>query len=139
MDAPRQDWLATMRADEQAFFEFLEASGKLQLDDAHRAHLEEVCFRPRVGELALKKRVLAVDQIAQVLAAQAGTTRRFGELAVDLGFLKEGDVVQLLEQQRLYRPPLSWAIVESGLMSAEKLWHERVHFEQHEGSAGGLR
>ncbi|MEO0323749.1 MAG: hypothetical protein AAF447_12385 [Myxococcota bacterium] len=139
MDTPRQNWLATMRADEQAFFEFLQVSGKLRLDDESRARLDEVRFRPRVGELALRQRTMGVEQIAQVLAAQAGTTQRFGELAVEMGFLKDIDVVGLLENQRQYRPPLSWAIVEAGLMSAEKLWRERVHFEMHEGSAGVVR
>ncbi|MEM1414407.1 MAG: hypothetical protein AAGH15_05885 [Myxococcota bacterium] len=139
MDARREDWLTAMRADERAFLAFLEETGKLKLGGDDQDRLDELRFRPLFGEVALRERVLKVDQIAQVLATQAGTTKRFGALAVELGFLSEADVEHLLELQRRLRPPLSWVLVESGLLSATKLWRERIRFEDAVGSTGVVR
>ena len=42
-----------------------------------------------LGAIAIKEQLLTVKQVMIILREQAGTTKRFGELAVELGLLDE--------------------------------------------------
>ena len=58
----------------------------------------------RIGEFLLRIKAMTADQIDQVLEAQkAGDTRRFGDIALELGFVQDDAIkryVDYLEKQK---------------------------------------
>lgn len=70
----------------------------------------------------MEKRFLSVKQVMDILAEQArNPAAKFGELAISLGFLSEGDLAQLLGYQTQGSPTLSSILLELGYISEEDL------------------
>ncbi len=67
--------------------------------------------------------------------AQFDTTKRFGEIAVELGFLTVGDVDTLLKSQIARRSYLGEILVEMGRISREKLEHALNEFQKLNGES----
>ncbi len=65
--------------------------------------------------------MLTMKQVFAVLSAQVDTPRRFGETAVDLGFLKPEEVVALLKLQRERTPSVVDLLSASGVESKKVL------------------
>ena len=78
--------------------------------------------RKKLGQLAMEKEFLSAKQVMDVLAEQARNPAvKFGELAISLGFLSEGDLAQLLGYQAQGSPSLSSILLELGYISEEDL------------------
>lgn len=78
--------------------------------------------RKKLGQLAMEKEFLSVKQVMDILAEQArNPAAKFGELAISLGFLSEGDLAQLLGYQTQGSPSLSSILLELGYISEEDL------------------
>lgn len=76
----------------------------------------------RLGRIALEKRYLTVAQVMDVLAEQAASpSRKFGELAISLGYLTEDKLKQLLGEQALVSQSLSDLLLELGYVSEKEL------------------
>ncbi len=105
----------------QIFEKHLVENGFMTPEQALRSFEERRCARPMLGKLALSRKMLTMKQIFAVLSAQSGTTRRFGETAVDLGYLKPEDVVALLKLQREWTPSVVDLLVAQGVASKKVL------------------
>jgi len=57
--------------------------------------------REPIGRIAVREGILTVKEVVKVLEAQAGTSPRvrFGEAAVRLGFMTQGDLEWMLRNQ----------------------------------------
>lgn len=64
-----------------------------------------------IGKLALKKDLLNMKQVMKILDTQCNTAKRFGEIGIQLGFLKKEDLDFLLELQIKLRPPIGEILV----------------------------
>jgi hypothetical protein len=70
---------------------------------------------PPVGRLALVENYMTMKEITRVVKALSDTDMRFGEMAIQMGYLKTTQLLVLLDIQRKKRPGLNKIIVELGL------------------------
>jgi hypothetical protein len=68
--------------------------------------------RPTIGQLLLLQHKLNVHQVFQILGEQATSAKLFGQIAIEMGFIKEADVNEILQLQSSLCPPL-WQVLES--------------------------
>ncbi|MBX3432628.1 MAG: hypothetical protein KF847_04855 [Pirellulales bacterium] len=79
---------------------YLVREGRLTSDEFFALLELQIASRPQLGTLAIETGRLSVRQVFQVLRCQCeSTSRMFGEVAVELGFLTEEDVAVLVYQQ----------------------------------------
>ncbi len=122
----------------ERFGEFLVNKGIVE----ENAVLDALNFQRKegipVGKIALKEKMLTWKQIYQVLNAQFDTTKRFGEVAIELGFLVEEEVNRLLEIQKKLRLPLGKILVKLEKIDDETLDRELTNYynylENYKGS-----
>ena len=104
---------------------YLVKEGVIGSDDFVEAVERQLDSRPRIGALALESRRLSMQQVFQVLAAQARSNTPFGRLAVELGMLRESDITDLLAMQAERTRPLSEVLLEMGSIdqaTLDRLW-----------------
>ena len=76
----------------------------------------------RIGEGLVRIRAMTQNQVDHVLKIQDGGDKRlFGEIAIELGFLKEADVERVLELQRKGRPLIGEILVQMDLLDRPEL------------------
>lgn len=79
--------------------------------------LETVCQqRPRIGQLALREQLLSVGEVCDVLERQVQSRLPFGAIAVDLGYLTEGELGGLLQLQQKTGPRGAEVLRSRGLL-----------------------
>ncbi|HEY6724151.1 MAG TPA: HDOD domain-containing protein [Polyangiaceae bacterium] len=79
--------------------------------------LETVCQqRPRLGQLALRERLLSVGEVCDVLERQVESRLPFGAIAVDLGYLTAGELGGLLQLQQRTGPRGAELLCSRGLL-----------------------
>lgn len=92
--------------------------GRITADDYVAAATRREEDRPPLGQVAIEEGVLSVRRVLEVLQRQyEAPSRRFGELAVELGFLSEADLATLLLHQRERERPLVDYLVELGKLT----------------------
>jgi hypothetical protein len=102
------------------FAMYLVDNGVLTCEEYYEASKLQQHSRPQLGALAIEARRLTVKQVFAVLSLQCDEPNtRFGELAVRLGYLTDGDISQLLAEQERRATPLLEVLVENGFLSAE--------------------
>ncbi|MCA9257698.1 MAG: hypothetical protein KDA61_00805, partial [Planctomycetales bacterium] len=90
------------------------------------AQLTHYESRPPLGRLALSSRVMSMKQVFHVLSRQSDTDQTFGQVAVELGYLSELSLSNLLREQESMATPVSQLLVEMGAISQEDLDSERA-------------
>ena len=73
-----------------------------------------------IGQIALRERMLSINQVFEVLNAQISTAKLFGELAVEKGFLKNKEV-ESYSKTKISRPLLGEILVEMNKTTNEDL------------------
>lgn len=84
-----------------------------------------------IGKVALKEDMLTMKQVLEILNVQSNKTnetKRFGEIAVELGYLKEKDIDYLLELQIKLRSPIGVILVELKKISLITLEQELTRY-----------
>ena len=76
---------------------------------------------PKLGALAAKRQLLTFQKVREVYAYQIHTGLAFGKAAIDLGFLTDSEVAQLLEEQSLHHKMLGEILVELNIISPKKM------------------
>jgi hypothetical protein len=96
--------MPTGKSEPEAFRQFLEARYGRGLADASEPG-EWSNLGNRLGAIALRLGLLAVDQIDQILVIQENgrTWRQFGEIAVERGFLTPEQLDRVCQIQRIHR------------------------------------
>ncbi|MFT5585406.1 MAG: hypothetical protein ACI9VR_002998 [Cognaticolwellia sp.] len=84
--------------------------------------LRHVESTPPLGQLAVYRGLLNIDQVVRVLDAQLDQPhKRFGELAVALGFCTFHDIESLVEAQQQREVSLQTLLVRQGAISPGRL------------------
>ena len=86
----------------KGFTNFILETGLASKDDLDRALLTQRTTRPPLGQLALDKKWLTREKIFKILNAQKEPERKgrlFGEVAMELEFLDESQVSELVISQ----------------------------------------
>ena len=87
---------------EKGFTNFILETGLASKEDLDRALLTQRTTRPPLGQLALDKKWLTREKIFKILNAQKEPERKgrlFGEVAMELEFLDESQVSELVISQ----------------------------------------
>ncbi len=100
------------------FAAFLAQRGRVSADLALDTLLRLRNARPMIGDLAIETRKLNTEQLMTVLARVDGE-KPFGQVAVELGYLTQMDVGELLLLQERRVPPLADALVSGGVLTIE--------------------
>lgn len=101
------------------------AVGAVSLDDLRASLAERARMRPLIGELAVKRRKLSIAQVFRVLEHQASNGGMFGGLAVELGFMSEADLGELLYIQATYTPSLIDILLTNSCLTISQAEHLR--------------
>jgi len=97
--------------------------------------LEAVCKqRPRIGQLALREQLLSVGEVCDVLDRQLESRLPFGAIAVDLGYLTEGELGGLLQLQQKTSPKGAEVLRSRGLLDASSLSQLEAQYTSDLGS-----
>ncbi len=83
---------------------------------------------PPIGRLAVVEGVLDMKQVFTIVNAQGDSDQRFGEVAIQLGYMKTQQLLILLDIQRTKRPGLNGIIEGMGLADAKTLKALRKEF-----------
>ena len=73
-----------------------------------------------IGQIALKEKALTVSQVYSILLAQMDSQKLFGETALDMGYLTETDIEELLAIQRNRLPRIEEILVKMNIIDHEK-------------------
>lgn len=84
------------------------------LDENKKAHV-------KLGVLAIESNLMTAKQVSEVHEMQKRFDKKFGELAVEKGYLKEADVDYLLNQQKVNSIQLSQLLIDHKVFSLEQL------------------
>ena len=83
---------------------------------------------PPIGRLAVVEGVLTMKQVFTIVNAQGDSDKRFGEMAIKMGYMKTAQLLILLDIQRTKRPGLNEIIEGMGLADEETLKTLRKEF-----------
>ena len=111
--------------------EYLVNRGVVQEKDVYDALDHQQRNRVPIGALALKNKILTMKQVMTVLNQQCDTNKLFGEMAVQLGFMREKDVEDLLEEQRKLCPPIGEVLLKLERIDAKTLDRELTGYFQY--------
>jgi len=108
------------------FSSYLREKGVISGDQFADAVREQLSRRPILGKLAIQKRKLSIKQSFQVFGAQADALdeKPFGRRAVELGFLNEAELSELLMEQEDSVPKLGEILVEMGALTSSRMIDE---------------
>ena len=95
--------------------------GRISPTDFVAALRQQMRCRPPLGQLAVVRGLMTMDQVFRVLARQSETNEPFGELAIELGFLNREDLCGLILSQLDSVPPLEDILVECGAIKKADL------------------
>ena len=73
--------------------------------------------RPSIGKLAIRSRLLTLQEVMHTLALQADHNEFFGRLAVKSGVLSQKNKRLLLDMQRKQQPKLGEILIEMGVIT----------------------
>lgn len=117
---------------------YLVRVGAITPDDLVTAMEVQHRRREPFGKIALKSRKLTVRQTAEILNHQANhPAQRFGEIAVQMGFMTEDDVSAILQIQKANIPTLEEVFVSEGMLTADQLdrWSQAYQQEMRRSAA----
>ena len=92
-----------------------------------------------LGRVALKHGIIGMSEVFEVLKLQTdriGLPRErrddllFGDLAVELGYIGERELENLLQLQRKSRPPIGEILLEMGCLTEAQLEAELIAFTE---------
>jgi hypothetical protein len=84
-----------------------------------------------IGQLALEENVLSPRDIFAVLQAQSDSPNvRFGDLAVEMGLMTRGHLMQLLMIQADRKRPITEILVEQGALTSQKAASEMTAYRR---------
>jgi hypothetical protein len=121
-------WQA-LSCDAHAFARYLTSKGVIDLADLDRAYLYLQEHNPRLGEIAVKSRLLTPEEVDQVLEKQAECGSPFGQAALQTGLLTAAQLELLLQEQNNVVLSLGHALFAMGILTAEQMVQELVAFD----------
>jgi len=92
------------------------SAGWATIDEITDAVTARRAQRPTIGQLLLTNHKLTVHQVFKVLGEQATNSKLFGEIAIELGFIKHADVNEMLQLQSSMCPPLWQVLLSCGVL-----------------------
>jgi hypothetical protein len=99
---------------------YLVENGVLSCEEFYEALKLQLRSRPQLGGLAIELRKLTAREVFAVLRRQCDSPAdMFGELAVEMGYLRPDDLGQLIHEQSLRLKPFQEILVEAGILPTD--------------------
>jgi hypothetical protein len=76
--------------------------------------------RPAIGQLLLSHRKLTMRQVFEILKKQATCSKRFGEIAVEMGYVTNDEITEMLQLQAMLCPSLLDVLLSRNLITPEQ-------------------
>ena len=95
-------------------------------------HLQE-SNRAKLGVIAVSEKLMTIAQAEQVNALQATMDKRFGDIAIEKGYLSETQVGRLLELQGNEYLAFVQALVDSNIMTLEQIHDAENEYQRLNG------
>lgn len=110
------------------FAQYMAQRGHLSVVEATDLSLEAASFREVVGAIALSHNLISMEQLDHILSC-LGRDKRFGEAALELGYLTDGQLESLLAIQEMQEAvELGEALMVRGLLNRSGVLAELSRF-----------
>jgi len=93
-------------------------------EDIEQALSTQKKHRSPIGQIALKSHLLSLKEVMEVLKIQADSigvplcsSKMFGDIAVEYGFLRKANLQILLNMQSSQQPKLGEVLIDAGVLS----------------------
>jgi hypothetical protein len=111
------------------FGQFLINKDLITEEDLNEALWLQRKATPPIGKLSVRGKKLSIKQVNRILSAQIDTAKKFGAVAIELGYLVQEDVDELLLIQKTSRPKLGEILIQMGKIDRSRLGIELIKFE----------
>lgn len=103
---------------------------RLQLGEAYKA---QESHRAKLGVIAVAEKLMTIAQAEQVNMLQASMDKRFGDIAIEKGYLSETQVSRLLELQGNNYLIFLQSVIDLGLLTMEQLNKAETDYQKQHG------
>jgi len=110
------------------FYEYLLTKGRISGSQLQQAKSRSKSVNLATGDCAYAFGFLERDDIPRILAIQRRTRQRFGEIAVALDLLTDGQLQTVLRIQSKYRMTVEEALVDDGVLTRQEIDEELRRF-----------
>ena len=110
------------------YLEYLIREGVLNDETAVEVLDRQNADTPAVGKLALRTGMMKMKMVFNTLSAQVDTGLRFGEQAVELGYIDREDLNRLLLIQNDMRPCIAQVLQDMGVADQQEAGRLRKKF-----------
>ncbi len=100
---------------------YLVANGKISEDQLSGVYKNQELKRAKMGVIAVTEKLMTVAQAEEINALQATMDKRFGDLAIDRGYLTNIQVGRLASMQEDEFLTFTSTVIERGIMSLEEI------------------
>ena len=121
---------------DQIFGNYLVQAGKLSQEKLDAVIEYESSVRVKLGTIAVAEKLMTDKQAEEVNQLQAVMDKRFGDIAVEKGYLTEGQVEALLKKQGNAYLSFAQALENQQLMSIEQLEQYMLDFQRDNNLTG---
>jgi hypothetical protein len=111
-----------------SFCEYLVTKGRISTRQLAQAQSRTNSVNLATGDCGFAFGFLERVDILRILAIQKRTHQKFGEIAVGLGLLTDGQLHTILRIQSRYRMTLEEALVDDGVMTRQEIDEEKRRF-----------
>lgn len=110
-----------MRMIQQLFGDYLVKTGRLSLEELKVVFDSQNRVRVKLGLIAVAERLLTPQQSDEINRLQAVVDKRFGDIAIEKGYLTEAQVTKLLSLQGNAYLTFIQAITDNGYMTLDAI------------------
>ncbi len=118
---------------DRIFGQYLLEKGKISTGQLSQAYQIQESKRAKLGVIAVTEKLMTVAQAEEINALQAMMDKRFGDLAVERGYLSNIQVGRLLSLQGEEFETFTSAIFERGFMTLEEINNAINEYQQEKG------
>ena len=112
------------------FGNYLKSAGKLTAEQLAHVYEEQKKVRVKLGLIAVSEKMMSLEQADEVNKLQSTLDKRFGDIAVEKGYLTDEQVGRLLGKQGNLYLSFVQEITNENLMTLEEVEEEFTKFQK---------
>ena len=112
---------------------YMVTSGVLSKEQLSEAYHVQDIKRAKLGVIAVSEKLMTIAQAEQVNALQATVDKRFGDIAIEKGYLTDAQVGRLLELQDNSYLVFMQALIDHEFVTLEKIREAEVEYQRING------
>ncbi len=112
---------------------YMVTSGVLSKEQLSEAYHVQDIKRAKLGVIAVSEKLMTIAQAEQVNALQATVDKRFGDIAIEKGYLTDAQVGRLLELQDNSYLVFMQALIDHEFVTLEKIREAEAEYQRING------